>query len=145
MFTATYQVVVLALATAAISTTISKGRIFASAREWIIERNEWLGKLVSCSYCTSHWVALAFVAIYRPVLIQQWFIVDLFVSVFSVVAISAVVSGVIIKLTPWQQQPSPADEPDDEVDQEVEQLSVALQAARDKIVEQSKTIKELQQ
>lgn len=143
MFTVTYQVVVLALATAAISTTISKGRIFASTREWIIERNEWLGKLVSCSYCISHWVALVFVAIYRPILIQQWFIVDFFVSVFSVVAISAIISGVIIKLTPWQQ-PLPAGEPDDEVDQEVEQLRVALQAARDKIVEQNKTIRELQ-
>ena len=143
MFTAMYQVVVLALATAAISTSISKGRVFASAREWIFECNEWLGELVSCSYCTSHWVALTFVAIYRPMLIQQWFIVDFFVSVSSVVAISAVVSGVIIKLIPWQQ-PLPADEPDDEVDQEVEQLRVALQTARDKIVEQSKTIKELQ-
>lgn len=144
MFTAMYQVVVLALATAAISTTISKGRIFVSARKWIIERNEWLGKLVSCSYCASHWVALVFVAIYRPILIQQWFIVDFFVSVFSVVAISAIISGAIIKLTPWQQS-LPADEPDDEVDQEVEQLHVALQAARDKIVEQNKTIEELQQ
>lgn len=97
-----YQVAVLALATAAISVTISKARIFASAREWIASRNTWLGELVSCSYCTSHWVAIALVAIYRPVLIPQWFIVDLIVSVFGMVAISAVISGVIIKLNPFR-------------------------------------------
>lgn len=142
MNTAMYQVVVLALATAAISTTISKGGIFASAREWIFERNEWLGKLVSCSYCTSHWVAMALVAFYRPVLVQQWLIADLVISVFSVVAISAIISGLIIKLIPFQQPQSAEDEIDEE---EVEQLRVALQTARDKIVEQSRTIKELQQ
>ncbi len=97
-----YQVAVLALATAAISVTISKARLFASAREWIAKRNTWLGELMSCSYCTSHWVAIALVAIYRPVLVSQWIIVDLFVSVFAVVAIAAIVSGMIIKLNPFR-------------------------------------------
>lgn len=96
-----YQVAVLALATAAISVTVSRARVFASAREWIASRNTWLGELVSCSYCTSHWVAIALVAIYRPVLVSQWIIVDLLVSVFGVVAIAAIVSGVIIKLNPF--------------------------------------------
>lgn len=97
-----YQVAILALATAAISVTVSKARVLASAREWIASRNNWLGELVSCSYCTSHWVAIALVAIYRPVLVSQWIIVDLLVSVFGVVAIAAIVSGVIIKLNPFR-------------------------------------------
>lgn len=96
-----YQVAVLALATAAISVTVSKARVSASAREWIASRSTWLGELVSCSYCTSHWVAIALVAIYRPVLISQWIVVDLLVSVFGMVAIAAIVSGVIIKLNPF--------------------------------------------
>jgi len=141
MNTAMYQIVVLALATAAISTTTAKGRIFASAREWMLDRSEWLGRLVSCAYCTSHWVAMAFVAIYRPMLVQQWFIVDFFVSVFCVVAISAIISGVIIKLTPFQQQIPTEEESEGD---EIEQLQTALQSARNKIVEQSRTIKELQ-
>lgn len=97
-----YQVAVLALATAAISVTVSRSRIFASAREWIAIRNTWLGELVSCSYCTSHWVAIALVAIYRPVLISQWIFVDFLVSVFGIVAIAAVISGVIINLNPFR-------------------------------------------
>lgn len=97
-----YQVAVLALATAAISVTVSKARVFASIREWVASRNNWLGELMSCSYCTSHWVAIALVAIYRPVLVSQWVVVDLLVSVFGVVAFAAIISGVIIKLNPFQ-------------------------------------------
>lgn len=98
-----YQVAVLALMTAAISVTISKSRVFASAREWITARNTWFGELVSCSYCMSHWVAIVLVAIYRPVMISQWMFVDLIVSVFGVVAIAAIISGVIIKLNPFRE------------------------------------------
>lgn len=97
-----YQVTVLAVAVAAVAVTVSKARVFASTREWIAKRNAWLGELVSCSYCTSHWVALALVAIYRPVLVEQWIVVDLLVSLFAMVAIAAIISGVIIKLTPFR-------------------------------------------
>lgn len=135
--TGLYQVAVLALATAAISATVSKARVFAFAREWIASRNTWLGELVSCSYCTSHWVAIALVAIYRPVLISQCIAVDLLVSVFGVVAISAIVSGVIIKLNPFPSR-------NDELESEVTQLRETLQVARIKLVEQARTIKELQ-
>lgn len=96
-----YHVAVLALATAAISVTVSKARIFAFVRGWIASRSRRLGELVSCSYCTSHWVAIGLVAVYRPVLISQWIILDLIISVFSVVAIAAIVSGVITKLNPF--------------------------------------------
>ncbi|MBI4415235.1 MAG: DUF1360 domain-containing protein [Candidatus Kerfeldbacteria bacterium] len=95
-------VIILALATAAISVTMAKARIFASAREWIAARNGWLGELAACSYCTSHWVAIALVAVYRPVLVRQWIVIDLFVSVFVVVALASLVSGAISRLIPFQ-------------------------------------------
>lgn len=136
--TGLYQVAILALATAAISVTVSRARVFASTREWVAAHNKWLGELVSCSYCTSHWVAIAFVAIYRPVIISQWIVVDLFVSVFSVVAIAAIISGLVTKLNPFPKR-------DDDLELEVAQLREALQAARDKIVEQARIIKGLQQ
>ncbi len=98
-----YQVIVLALATAAISVTIAKARMFASVRKWIAERNEWLGDLASCNYCMSHWVSIAFVVIYRPVLIPQWIFVDLLVSMFVMVTIAAIVGGVIVKLNPFRE------------------------------------------
>jgi hypothetical protein len=100
-FEGLYQVAVLALATAAISVTTSKARVFASARRWIASRSDWFGDLVSCTYCTSHWVAIAFVAIYRPVIVHQWIVIDLIVSVFTTVALSAIISGAIIKLNPF--------------------------------------------
>lgn len=102
-----YQIIALALATAAISVTISKAVIFASLREWIEEHNSWFGELINCHYCTSHWVAMAFVAMYRPVFIQLWIGIDLIVSLFCVVAISAIVSGVIIKLTSMSKKANP--------------------------------------
>lgn len=96
-----YQVAVLALATSAISVTVSKSRVFASPRNWIASRSSWLGELMSCSYCTSHWVAIALIAIYRPAIVTQWIVVDLLVSMFGLVAIAAIVSGAIIKLNPF--------------------------------------------
>jgi len=92
------EVIILSLATTAISVTISKSDVFASIREHIFRISNWLGELVSCSYCLSHWVAIVFVAIYQPVIIQKWFIVDLLVSMFSIVTISAILSGTIIKM-----------------------------------------------
>jgi hypothetical protein len=93
-----YQVLVLSLATAAISVTVSRAQIFATFRTLIAEKSTWAGKLISCYYCTSHWVAIVFVLIYRPVLISRFYVVDLFVSTFSIVCIAALVGGIIIKL-----------------------------------------------
>jgi hypothetical protein len=98
-FTALYEVVVLALATAAISVTISKAQVFSSFRDWVADNNAWLGDLISCHYCTSHWVAMGFIVIYHPFLVRKWIVSDLFVSLFATVAISALVSGLILKLT----------------------------------------------
>lgn len=98
-FAALYEVVVLALATAAISVTISKAQVLSSFRDWVADHSAWLGDLISCHYCTSHWVAIGFIAIYHPFLVRKWTVSDLFISLFATVAISAVVSGVILKLT----------------------------------------------
>jgi len=95
---ALFQIIVLAFAAAAISTTITKAFIFAPMREWIFKRNEWFGELFSCPYCMSHWVGFVLVAIYRPILVEMCFVIDLLISVFVLVAISAIVSGLILKL-----------------------------------------------
>lgn len=71
-----YQVLVLSLATAAISVTVSRAQIFATFRTLVAEKSTWAGKLISCYYCTSHWVAIVFVLIYRPVLISRFYVVD---------------------------------------------------------------------
>lgn len=49
---------VLALATSAVSLTVTKSRAFAWLRVPIMRRSRWFGELISCPYCFSHWVAL---------------------------------------------------------------------------------------
>lgn len=91
-------VVTLSLAVAAISMTIAKGKIFLPLRQWVEDRNEWLGNLVSCPYCTSHWVAVVVVALYQPKLTSFTFgIVDLIVSVFAIVTLSSFFAGLIYR------------------------------------------------
>lgn len=138
-FTGLYQVAVLALATAAISVTMSKAQVFASFRKWIASRSSWLGELFSCYYCTSHWVAIALIAAYRPVVIRMWAPADLVVSLFVVVAIAAAAGGAIIRLTPFQQPMA-----DGEFDKRVREIREALQAARKRIIEQDDLIRRLQ-
>lgn len=98
------EVVVLSLATTAISVTISKSEAFSPVRESVYKLSSWLGELVSCSYCLSHWVAFVFVLIYRPVIIEKYFVIDLVVSAFSIVTVSAILSGIIIKMKSFRNQ-----------------------------------------
>src|SRR6185369_1283878 len=50
--------ILLGLCCGVISYTLTKGSIFGPLRVWVIERTYWLGKLMQCPYCMSHWVAL---------------------------------------------------------------------------------------
>jgi len=93
------QVAVLAVAASAISATISRAKVFASTRRCIALHNRWLGELVSCHYCMVHWVCAGFTVIYRPVIMQVFFPIDLFVSLFVMVGFAAIISGVIVCLT----------------------------------------------
>lgn len=134
-----WQVAVLALATTAISRTTSQGKIFAPAREWVSTRSEWLGKLVNCAYCTSHWVAIVFVVIYRPRLVSVWMPVDLVVTMFMIVALATLFNGALTWLAAISERASRA-----QLLSEVAQLRSALQAARGKLVQQAARIKELE-
>lgn len=96
--TVLWQVLMLALATSAISVTIARSKFFASMRDWIADRNIWFGNLVSCHYCTSHWVAISLVAIYEPRILNGYWLCDLFVSTFAIIALSAVISGLMLTL-----------------------------------------------
>ncbi len=84
-----HELIFLALATSAISVTITRSGVFAKQRSWLLEKNLWLGRLVSCPYCLSHWVSAVLVGMYQPVVVSLWIGVDLLVSVFIVVALSA--------------------------------------------------------
>lgn len=85
----------ISVATSAISLTISRAKVFEWLRKGLPKRKppgKFLAELVSCPYCVSHWVALALVWAY-PLRFTGNFYVDLIVLTFAVVGISAVMSG----------------------------------------------------
>lgn len=95
--------VVLSFAISAISMTISKSKLFEGFREWIGEQSGWLGELFNCPYCTSHWVTLLFVILFKPeVVAVAWrvpgmFLFNYVVSGFAIVALASFWSGIIYR------------------------------------------------
>ena len=54
------DLLLMALATASITLTLTKAKVTLRARAWLAYQRGplgWLGKMLQCTYCTSHWVA----------------------------------------------------------------------------------------
>jgi hypothetical protein len=56
-----FQLFAVAAVVMGISQTLTRERIFAPLRERLGGKETWLGYLVSCPYCASHYVAFALV------------------------------------------------------------------------------------
>lgn len=92
----------LSIAVASVAMTLAKSQIFERPRYWVERKNRFLGELVSCPYCVSHWVALVAVIVYRPTPVSSglsWgsLIVDYTVSLFMIVTISGGMIGLLFK------------------------------------------------
>ena len=59
-------------ATAVVTLTISRSRIFRPLRTWVAERSDFLYDLLECPYCLSHWVALGLTLIHGPLQGAFW-------------------------------------------------------------------------
>lgn len=59
----------LTLASACLSLTITKGRPLAFLRVWVHGWNQFLGELISCPYCMSHWICGIACAIFMPCIV----------------------------------------------------------------------------
>jgi hypothetical protein len=55
------RLLALSLVTMGLSHTIARERIFAPLRDRLGGKETWLGYLLSCPYCLSHWVAAVLV------------------------------------------------------------------------------------
>lgn len=87
---------VLGAACAVVAMTISKSSIFERARVWLDRQSEWLGDLVACPYCTSHWVALAAVLAFQPRPVETpWYVLDMVAAVFALTFVSSFGCGAI--------------------------------------------------
>jgi hypothetical protein len=90
------QLLALSAVVMGIAQTITRERIFEPLRERLGGQETWLGYLVSCPYCASHWVAFALVpltGVYAIRVQVQWgalsAVLDWFLSSMLVVVIAA--------------------------------------------------------
>ena len=105
-----FNVFILGVATGAISLLLTKSPVFNFLHDWLDKHSPFFGKMLDCPWCTSHWVALFFVLVYRPLLLDgswrpAWLYaswlnyllipVDYLVTVMVLVAISSVIARTI--------------------------------------------------
>jgi hypothetical protein len=83
------NMLLLAMVNASIVFTISETKIFRPFREWVKQKSEFLGEMLSCGYCLGHWVAFALVAIYQPRLFDSWWLLDYFLTALLIAWLSA--------------------------------------------------------
>lgn len=93
---AVFNLVFLGIATGAISMVVSRSTILNSFHDWLEKRSVFLENLLSCPWCVSHWIALIFTIIYRPLIVTSWFVpVDYFVTVMVMTVIAAITARII--------------------------------------------------
>ncbi len=86
--------IALVFAVATVAYTVTSTRIFRAPRSWIVRQswdaergeNGYLGELVSCPYCFSHWVSFVLAGVYGLNLVHSGIgILDWFVSSLALV------------------------------------------------------------
>ena len=73
--TGAWQLLAVSLVVMGLSHTIARERIFEPLRTRLGGKETWLGYLVSCSYCVSHWVVLILVPLtgtYAVNVVPRW-------------------------------------------------------------------------
>ncbi|AIR05253.1 hypothetical protein JT31_11735 [Cedecea neteri] len=89
----------IALAAASISMTITQTELFAGLRRWTVKKNAMLGHLFQCFYCLSHWVVFAGMLIYRPYLLHSGMpVIDWIMTAFVTLTLTTFVNGIIFKV-----------------------------------------------
>jgi uncharacterized membrane protein len=89
-----FQLFAVSAVVMGVSQTVAKERIFAPVRERLGGKDTWLGYLVSCPYCVSHYAAFALVPLTGtyaidvaiggvPGLVLRWFLSSLLVTVIA--------------------------------------------------------------
>jgi hypothetical protein len=151
------NLVLIALAVSAISITLTRGKIFRKQRLAIRKHSEWLYNLLSCPYCTSHWISLlALLPLPLAHLLDVYHNVafDFALTLFVVIAMAAVISGTILRLIPFgpddatdykkkfetlQGMYNHLEEANHALTKKMQQQSQALEAAREHLIQLKQT------
>ncbi|MBC8132224.1 MAG: DUF1360 domain-containing protein [Deltaproteobacteria bacterium] len=92
----TGQLIAVALVVMGLSHTIARERIGEPLRRRLTARNAWLGYLVSCPYCLSHWIAMILVPLtgtYPIDVVVRWGSVSAVVRWFLASVLGAVLAA----------------------------------------------------
>jgi hypothetical protein len=106
--------IVLGVANGFVSLTVTKSLFFQSFRDFFFNHSigprgqrrrfiPWIHDLVSCPYCFSHWVSLAMVIIWKPILTKTEIgtpYLDFLVSLFALVGVSSISWALFLRLSP---------------------------------------------
>lgn len=82
-------IILLSFVNALISFNITETKVFEPLRKKIRKVSSYLGDLVSCGYCFSHWVAFSLVVIYQPRLFECWWLLDYFLTALVIAWLGA--------------------------------------------------------
>lgn len=82
-------IILLSFVNALISFNIAETKVFEPLRKKIKRVSSYLGDLVSCGYCFSHWVAFILVVIYQPKLFECWWLLDYFLTALVIAWLGA--------------------------------------------------------
>jgi hypothetical protein len=108
-----FHVIVLGIATGAISLFLTQSTLLNGFHAWVEKKSPFIGKMLDCVWCTSHWVAGFFTLVYRPLLLDwgwrpAWMYtswlnyaltpVDYAVTIFVMVVISALTAGAMFRV-----------------------------------------------
>lgn len=96
------NLVIVAFAVAGMSCTTSKAKVMKPVRDWIMKRSKTLGYLIQCPYCMSHWFAAGLTSWMVP-LAGFDSLVGWLVEVFAIVALAAIITGLIDRAFFWTE------------------------------------------
>ena len=99
---------IVALANTALTTTIVTADPLHSLRQKLADKSQWTAKLLACTYCLSHWIALGLIVLCNPAEIPGVnFVGRYLLSIFAVVALTRAINGVYIRLYAVKNAPRP--------------------------------------
>lgn len=89
-----FQIFTVGAVVMGMSYTIAKEKIFEGLRERLGGKQTWLGYLVSCPYCNSHWIAFVIVPLTQTYvfdfprlgvagLVLRWFLSSIFITTIA--------------------------------------------------------------
>ena len=83
------ELILLSIATACISYTVTEAAVFRSFRAWIGLERKFIGKLIHCGFCFGFWVAAVMEYVFIPQLFSIWYPVGYVLTALVIAWLSA--------------------------------------------------------